>query len=67
MINVDGVILGNYRCSLAGVDLNRKWKKPDKYLVYFSNQTASINLFFKEVYKLKIILSSICNWYTCSF
>ena len=25
MLNVDGVVVGNYRCSLAGVDLNRQW------------------------------------------
>lgn len=25
MLNIDGVIYGNYRCSLLGVDLNRKW------------------------------------------
>jgi hypothetical protein len=28
MLNVDGVVAGNYRCSLAGVDLNRHWKTP---------------------------------------
>eukprot|EP00743_Colponemidia_sp_Colp-15_P006834 GILK01007371.1.p1 GENE.GILK01007371.1~~GILK01007371.1.p1 ORF type:complete len:1021 (+),score=191.44 GILK01007371.1:143-3064(+) len=28
MINPDGVVHGNYRCNLAGVDLNRRWKKP---------------------------------------
>ena len=28
MINPDGVIHGNYRSSLAGCDLNRKWKNP---------------------------------------
>jgi cytosolic carboxypeptidase protein 2/3 len=28
MMNPDGVVLGNYRCSLAGVDLNRRWRKP---------------------------------------
>lgn len=32
MINVDGVIYGNYRCSLTGIDLNRAWKKPDPTL-----------------------------------
>ena len=32
MINVDGVINGNYRCSLAACDLNRKWIKPSKAL-----------------------------------
>lgn len=32
MLNIDGVIHGNYRCSLAGCDLNRRWKKPKKKL-----------------------------------
>jgi murein tripeptide amidase MpaA len=25
MLNPDGVIVGNYRCSLSGMDLNRQW------------------------------------------
>lgn len=25
MVNVDGVVHGNNRCSLSGHDLNRKW------------------------------------------
>lgn len=32
MLNPDGVINGNYRCSLAGCDLNRKWKNPSRTL-----------------------------------
>ena len=28
MLNPDGVINGNYRCSLSGNDLNRRWKTP---------------------------------------
>lgn len=32
MINVDGVIYGNFRCDIAGFDLNRNWRKPDKLL-----------------------------------
>lgn len=32
MMNVDGVINGNYRCSLAACDLNRKWIKPSRVL-----------------------------------
>ena len=32
MLNVDGVINGNYRCSLAACDLNRKWINPSKIL-----------------------------------
>ena len=30
MMNIDGVIMGNFRCNIAGVDLNRNWNKPDK-------------------------------------
>jgi len=30
ILNPDGVINGNYRCGLAGCDLNRRWKKPTK-------------------------------------
>ena len=30
MLNPDGVVNGNYRCSLAGCDLNRRWKNPVK-------------------------------------
>ena len=30
MLNPDGVINGSYRCSLAGVDLNRCWASPDR-------------------------------------
>ena len=32
MLNPDGVVNGNYRCNLAGSDLNRKWKAPSKLL-----------------------------------
>jgi predicted deacylase len=30
MANIDGVVVGNYRCSLSGCDLNRRWKNPKK-------------------------------------
>ena len=32
MVNPDGVINGNTRCSLAGVDLNRVWIDPSPKL-----------------------------------
>ena len=32
MINPDGVIIGNSRSSLAGVDLNRRWCNPSATL-----------------------------------
>jgi len=32
MLNPDGVVLGNARSSLLGVDLNRRWLRPSKFL-----------------------------------
>jgi murein tripeptide amidase MpaA len=32
MLNPDGVIHGNYRTNLAGIDLNRVWNSTDKQL-----------------------------------
>lgn len=32
MLNPDGVIVGNYRCNLSLVDLNRQWIDPNKKL-----------------------------------
>lgn len=32
MINVDGIISGNFRCDLSGMDLNRNWKYPSALL-----------------------------------
>lgn len=32
MLNPDGVVVGNYRCSLAAADLNRRWAKPSARL-----------------------------------
>lgn len=30
MVNPDGVIIGNYRTDLTGVDMNRNWLYPNK-------------------------------------
>lgn len=38
MVNPDGVIHGNYRCDLAGADLNRRWKKPNKVSIFYRNK-----------------------------
>ena len=32
MLNPDGVVYGNYRCSLLGADLNRRWLCPNRIL-----------------------------------
>jgi murein tripeptide amidase MpaA len=39
MLNIDGVVVGNYRCNLSGSDLNRQWIEPSKKshpTVYFT-------------------------------
>ena len=41
MMNPDGVISGNYRTSLAGCDLNRRWINPNEVLhpeIYYAKQ-----------------------------
>ncbi|CAM9146216.1 unnamed protein product, partial [Ectocarpus sp. 12 AP-2014] len=45
MLNPDGVIVGNYRCSLAGGDLNRQYDNPKREL-------------FPEVLHLKQMISN---------
>lgn len=56
MVNPDGVVLGNSRSSLAGVDLNRRWANPNATIhpeLYFlkvnmkatSKQSAGITIF----------------------
>ena len=44
MVNPDGVIYGNFRCNLAGVDLNRKWDNPNKVLVECPAYSAFLSL-----------------------
>jgi len=41
MLNPDGVIFGNYRCSITGTDLNRNWINPSKILqptIYYTKK-----------------------------
>ena len=55
MLNPDGVILGNFRTSVAGTDLNRRWDDPSKIihpeifntkqLVISTNQRIGLDLF----------------------
>ena len=32
MLNTDGVIQGNHRTDLAGVDMNRQWQSPSPFI-----------------------------------
>ena len=54
MINVDGVIYGNFRCDITGTDLNRKWKDTPKILF---PQVHSIKEKIKQYSKKYTILS----------
>jgi cytosolic carboxypeptidase protein 2/3 len=52
MINPDGVVYGNYRCSLLGVDLNRRWKRPNKLLhpeIYYAKRLIQMVAEEREV------------------
>lgn len=56
MLNPDGVVYGNYRCSLLGYDLNRRWKSPSrllqptifhsKQMVHFMSEEREIALYY---------------------
>ena len=55
MINVDGVIVGNYRTSLSGNDLNRRYLEPNPKL-------------HPEIFAIKTLMGDLvagkykCNW-----
>ena len=52
MLNPDGVVYGNYRCSLLGVDLNRRWKHPHPILhptIYCTKKLVKILAEEREV------------------
>lgn len=55
MLNPDGVRYGNYRTSLLGVDLNRRWHRPDKTLhptiFYAKKMIASL----KDFHSIKLV------------
>ncbi|KAG1662145.1 hypothetical protein FOA52_011018 [Chlamydomonas sp. UWO 241] len=48
MLNPDGVIVGNYRCSLAGQDLNRVWHAPSRSLHPTIYATKQLNKEFMQ-------------------
>jgi len=55
MLNIDGVINGNYRTSLLGVDLNRRWKQPLKFvhpIIYSFKQLIKT---FRIAYPIELI------------
>lgn len=58
MLNVDGVVIGNARSTLVGVDLNRRWKEPNAIMhpeIYF------LKLIMMEQSQTKQGLSVFCD------
>ena len=56
MINVDGVISGNTRTSLAGCDLNRRWIYPNSFLHPEIFYGKKLIMDFSENYKIECIV-----------
>lgn len=55
MLNPDGVINGNYRCSLIGADMNRRWKKPHKIIHPVIYNAKRLIKSFASNFKLELI------------
>ena len=55
MLNPDGVVNGNYRCNLAGNDLNRKWKSPSKLLQPTVFHTKRLMKSFAKERKVQLV------------
>lgn len=52
MLNPDGVAYGSNRCSLAGCDLNRQWKKPSRTLhptIYYAKAMVRQEKAYRDV------------------
>ena len=60
MLNPDGVIVGNYRCSLSGQDLNRQWIGATARVfpeIYYTKQ-----MFKKTLESRKNLFICWCSW-----
>lgn len=66
MLNPDGVIQGNYRCSLAGSDLNRKYISPTKVKLCKKNR-FSIQKFFIQRKWQENFQKNILYWFIVIF
>ena len=51
MLNIDGVVNGNYRCDLSAVDLNRQWN--------IAQKTQHPTIFHSKIVYIKILKYSI--------
>ncbi len=56
MMNPDGVIHGNYRCSLAGLDLNRQWEHPSRVKKNIKIKLIIITIYIYYMYCVILII-----------
>lgn len=54
MLNPDGVRYGNNRCSLLGVDLNRRWRIPNRYMHPTIYSTKRMIQVFAELHEIAL-------------
>ncbi|KAF7659266.1 hypothetical protein LDENG_00001000 [Lucifuga dentata] len=55
MLNPDGVINGNYRCSLSGEDLNRQWQNPSPELHPTIYHTKSLLQYLAHIQRAPLV------------
>ena len=60
MLNIDGVIIGNYRCNLSGADLNRQYLEPSKKAHPTIYYTKQVNKNVKIVDKIDKAVERTC-------
>uniref|UniRef100_A0A3P8RVT5 Cytosolic carboxypeptidase 1 n=1 Tax=Amphiprion percula TaxID=161767 RepID=A0A3P8RVT5_AMPPE len=55
MLNPDGVVNGNHRCSLSGEDLNRQWQNPSPELHPTIYHTKSLLQYLAHIQKAPLV------------
>ncbi|TMS03784.1 Cytosolic carboxypeptidase 1 [Larimichthys crocea] len=61
MLNPDGVINGNHRCSLSGEDLNRQWQNPNPELHPTIYHTKSLLQYLAHIQRAPLTLPKILS------
>ncbi|XP_028269499.1 cytosolic carboxypeptidase 1 isoform X2 [Parambassis ranga] len=55
MLNPDGVVNGNHRCSLSGEDLNRQWQSPNPELHPTIYHTKSLLQYLTQIQRAPLV------------
>ncbi|XP_059192421.1 cytosolic carboxypeptidase 1 isoform X2 [Centropristis striata] len=55
MLNPDGVVNGNHRCSLSGEDLNRQWQNPNPELHPTIYHTKSLLQYLAQIQRAPLV------------